>query len=121
MPEGDTIHSAARRIGTALVGKPIVEIVTPQPRHALDRWPERLGGRAVRSVDAHGKHLFIRFEGDLTLHSHLRMTGWWGVFRRGERWRRSPRRARVPIRPEGPGGLQFNRAGLGVYYASRRR
>jgi formamidopyrimidine-DNA glycosylase len=38
----------------------------------MDRWPERLGGRAVRAVDAHGKHLFIRFEGDLTLHSHLR-------------------------------------------------
>ena len=74
MPEGDTIHSAARRIGAALVGKPIVAIETPQPRHALDRWPERLGGRAVRAVDARGKHLFIRFEGDLTLHSHLRMT-----------------------------------------------
>ena len=40
-------------------------------------------------VDAHGKHLFIRFEGDLTLHSHLRMTGKWGVHRRGERWRRA--------------------------------
>jgi endonuclease-8 len=74
MPEGDTILSAARRVGAALVGKPIVAIETPQSRHALDRWPERLGGRAVNSVDARGKHLFIRFEGDLTLHSHLRMT-----------------------------------------------
>ena len=44
MPEGDTILSAARRVGEALVGKPIVAIETPQPRHALDRWPERLGG-----------------------------------------------------------------------------
>ena len=35
----------------------------------------------MRSVDAHGKHLFLRFEGDLTLHSHLRMTGKWGVYR----------------------------------------
>ena len=41
----------------------------------MDRWPERLAGREVRAVDAHGKHLFIRFDGELTLHSHLRMTG----------------------------------------------
>src|SRR3712207_7346112 len=71
---------------------------TPRPRHAMDRWPERLAGRAVRAVDARGKHLFLRFEGDLTVHSHLRMGGWWGVYRRGERWRRSPRRAWLVIR-----------------------
>ena len=46
MPEGDTIHNAARRVGAALVGKPIESIETPQLRHARDRWPERLEGRA---------------------------------------------------------------------------
>jgi endonuclease-8 len=100
MPEGDTIHAAARRIGATLVGSQIVAIETPQPRHALERWPERLQGLAVRTVDAHGKHLFIRFEGGLTLYSHLRMTGLWGVYRRGERWRRSPRRAWLVIRTD---------------------
>ena len=108
MPEGDTIHAAARRIGDALVGRPIESIETPQPRHALDRWPERLRGRAVRSVDARGKHLFVRFDGDLTLHSHLRMSGWWGVFRRGERWRRSPRRAWLVIRTPEHEVVQFD-------------
>ena len=98
MPEGDTIHSAARRVGAALVGQEIVAIETPQARHRLDRWPERLAGRSVRAVDAHGKHLFVRFERDLTLHSHLRMGGAWRVYRRGERWRRSPRRAWLIIR-----------------------
>ena len=58
-------------------------IRTPHPRFARDRWPERLAGRAVTSVDAHGKHLFLRFEGGLTLHSHLRMTGSWGTYERG--------------------------------------
>ena len=33
----------------------------------------------MRSVDAHGKHLFIRFANGLTIHSHLRMTGKWRV------------------------------------------
>lgn len=121
MPEGDTILSAARRVGAALVGQPIVEIETPQPRHALDRWPERLGGRAVRAVDARGKHLFIRFDGDLTLHSHLRMTGQWGVYRRGERWRRSPHRAWLVIRTEEHEVVEFDGPVLELMTDSRTR
>ncbi len=34
-------------------------------------------------MDAHGKHLFLRFDGDLTIHSHLRMTGSWGTYASG--------------------------------------
>ncbi|HEY4825861.1 MAG TPA: DNA-formamidopyrimidine glycosylase family protein, partial [Solirubrobacteraceae bacterium] len=64
MPEGDTIAYAANRIRPVLEGRVPDEIETPQPRHALDRWPERLAGRPVVSVDTHGKHLFLRFEGD---------------------------------------------------------
>ncbi len=120
MPEGDTIHAVARRVA-ALVGRPIVTIETPQPRHALDRWPERLGGRVVRAVDAHGKHLFVRFEGDLTLHSHLRMTGKWGVYRRGERWRRSPRRAWLVIRTEQHEVVEFDGPVLELMTESRAR
>ena len=61
MPEGDTIAYAARRMRPVLEGQVPDEIRTPHPRHALDRWPERLGGRAVTEVRTHGKHLFIRF------------------------------------------------------------
>jgi len=90
MPEGDTIAWAANRIRPVLLGRVPDEILTPQPRHALDRWPERLAGRAVEGVDTHGKHLFLRFEGGLTLHSHLGMVGRWRVTRelRGP-WRRA--------------------------------
>ena len=108
MPEGDTIHSAARRVGAVLVGSEIEAIETPQPRHGMDRWPERLAGRGVRAVDARGKHLFVRFDGDLTLHSHLRMGGLWGVYRRGERWRRAARRAWLVIRTAEHEVVQFD-------------
>lgn len=121
MPEGDTILSAARRVGAALIGKPILAIETPQPRHAMDRWPERLDGRAVRGVDARGKHLFIRFEGELTLHSHLRMTGQWGVYGRGERWRRSPRRAWLVIRTEQHEVVEFDGPVLELMTEARTR
>jgi endonuclease-8 len=108
MPEGDTIHHAAKRVGAALVGSPIRSIETPQERHALDRWPERLEGRGVRSVDAHGKHLFVRFDNGLTLHSHLRMGGAWGVYPRGGRWHRAARRAWLVIRTDEHDVVQFD-------------
>ena len=121
MPEGDTIHSTARTLGAALVGREVVAIETPQRRHALDRWPERLAGRAVRAVDAHGKHLFIRFDGELTLHSHLRMTGQWAVHRRGERWRRHPRRAWLVIRTAEHEVVEFDGPVLELITDSRTR
>jgi endonuclease-8 len=84
VPEGDTIHHAASRIRPVIEGKVPERIATPHPRFGRDRWPERLAGRAVRSVDAVGKHLFLRFEGDLVIHSHLGMTGSWKVRPRGD-------------------------------------
>jgi endonuclease-8 len=82
VPEGDTIHYAARRIRAALEGRVPDEIRTPYPRFVRDRWPERLAARRVTAVEARGKHLVIRFEGGLVIHSHLRMTGAWRVFTR---------------------------------------
>ena len=121
MPEGDTIHAAAQRVGAALVGKEIVSIEAPQPRHALDRWPDRLAGRPVQSVDAHGKHLFLRFDGDLTLHSHLRMGGMWGVYEHGRRWSRSPRRAWLVIRTPEHEVVEFDGPVLDLMTESRTR
>lgn len=121
MPEGDTIHNAALRVGGALVGKEIREIETPQARHRMDRWPERLAGRGVRAVEARGKHLLVRFEGDLTLHSHLRMGGKWGVYERGRRWTRSARRAWLVIRTDEHEVVQFDGPVLELMTDSRAR
>ena len=121
MPEGDTIHSAARRVGAALIDREIVEIETPHPRHRFDRWPERLDGRAVIAVDARGKHLFVRFDGDLTVHSHLRMGGWWGVYARGRRWGRPRHRAWLVIRTAEHEVVQFDGPVLELTTESRAR
>jgi endonuclease-8 len=79
VPEGDTIHYHANKIRPVLEGQVPDSIETPHRRFARDRWPERLVGQRVRRVDAHGKHLFIRFENGLVIHSHLRMSGRWRV------------------------------------------
>lgn len=121
MPEGDTIHYAARRIRAALAGRVPEEIVTPQPRHRADDWPARLAGRAVSAVDAHGKHLLLRFDGGLTLHSHLRMTGHWSVYGKGQRWGRSARRAWLVIRAGGAEVVEFDGPVLELLTDSRAR
>jgi len=121
MPEGDTIHHAAARIRTVLESRVPEEILTPHPRHRFDRWPQRLAGHAVRAVDAHGKHLFLRFDGGLTVHSHLRMTGSWGVYREGERWRRARRRAWLVLRCGGWEVVEFDGPVLELMSDARTR
>jgi endonuclease-8 len=121
MPEGDTIAYAARRMRPVLEGQVPDEIRTPHPRHALDRWPERLGGRTITAITTHGKHLFLHFEGELTLHSHLRMTGSWGVYPPGRRPRRSMRRAWLVLRRDTTEVVQFDGPLLELLTESRAR
>jgi endonuclease VIII len=121
VPEGDTIHYAANRIRPVLKGHVPDELRTPHPRFARDRWAEKLAGRAVESVDAHGKHLFLRFEGGLTIHSHLRMTGSWRVLAKGRRWPRSPRAAWFVAGRGDDEVVQFNGPVLELMTAGRVR
>ena len=88
MPEGDSLHRAARLL-QPLVGER-VEVETPNPRAAVKQIAERLDGRTLESVEAVGKNLLLRFEGGLVLRSHLRMTGRWRLDRRGAARRGKP-------------------------------
>lgn len=81
MPEGDSLHRAARRL-QVLVGER-VEVEAPHPRAGLKGLAQRLDGRWLESVEAVGKNLLLRFEGGVTLRSHLRMSGRWRVTERG--------------------------------------
>ncbi|MFB6617102.1 Fpg/Nei family DNA glycosylase [Streptomyces sp. NPDC085524] len=86
MPEGDSIRRVADRLHAALAGKPLTRSDLRVPRFAT----ADLTGRLTLGVTPRGKHLLTRFEGGLTLHSHLRMDGAWYVFPAGERWRGGP-------------------------------
>jgi endonuclease-8 len=92
MPEGDTIAYAANRIRPVLLGH-VPDVTSTHRRFSLDRWEVKLEGRAVTAVDTHGKHLFVRFDGDWVVHSHLGMVGSWRVIGPGQPWGRSVRRA----------------------------
>ncbi|MFM9136345.1 MAG: Fpg/Nei family DNA glycosylase [bacterium] len=86
MPEGDTVWLAARRLDSALTGQ------------VLTRWDMRtpalattdLTGHAVLGVASRGKHILLRVDGGLTLHTHFRMDGSWHLYRPGRPWRGGP-------------------------------
>src|SRR6266403_428694 len=82
VPEGDSLHLAARRL-QALVGQRVAA-ESPHPRAQAGRVAERIDGRILESVSAHGKNLVLRFEGGIVLRSHLRMSGRWSIRPRGE-------------------------------------
>ncbi|MFC9240756.1 Fpg/Nei family DNA glycosylase [Streptomyces decoyicus] len=86
MPEGDTVWRLAQRLRDALTGGPLTRCDLRVPRLAT----VDLTGRGVLDVVPRGKHLLTRFEGGLTLHSHLRMDGAWKIYAPSERWRGGP-------------------------------
>ena len=63
----------------------------------------------------------MRFDGGLTIHSHLRMTGSWGTYRDGQRWRRAARRAWLVLRTERGEVVQFDGPVLELMTDSRTR
>jgi endonuclease-8 len=83
VPEGDTLHRAARRL-QVLVGERL-QVEAPHPRAQAEQVAQRLDGKRLEAVDAVGKNLVLRFEGGVVLRSHLRMSGRWSVRPRGER------------------------------------
>lgn len=83
MPEGDTVHLAARRLNRAFGGTVLEKTDFRVPRYAT----VDLSGRRVDGVIARGKHLLFRLEGATTLHTHYRMDGSWHLYRPDERWR----------------------------------
>jgi endonuclease VIII len=81
MPEGDSLHRAARRLAV-LVGERI-EAESVHPRAQVTGVAPRIDGKRLEAVEAIGKNLFLRFEGGITVRSHLRMSGRWRVEPRG--------------------------------------
>ncbi|MEN2494272.1 MAG: Endonuclease 8 1 [Hyphomicrobiaceae bacterium hypho_1] len=72
MPEGHTIHRAARDLSQVLVEQPVY-VMSPQGR--FSREAATLDGLHCQSVEAYGKHIVIGFEGSRWLHIHLGLFG----------------------------------------------
>lgn len=108
MPEGDTIHRAARTLHTALAGQTVTRFETVFPQLARVDHESPVAGRVVERVTAAGKNLLIDFSGDLHLRTHMRMNGSWHIYRPGERWRKRRSDMRVVIETKDWVAVAFN-------------
>src|ERR1700690_4432142 len=75
MPEGDTVFRAATELRGALAGRALTRSDFRVPRYAT----ADLSGQAVTEVVPRGKHLLIRTDSGLSVHTHLKMEGRWQV------------------------------------------
>jgi len=76
MPEGDTVWRTARRLDEALGRRVLTRSDFRVPRFATTE----LAGRVVHEALSRGKHLLIRVDGSITVHTHLRMDGSWRIW-----------------------------------------
>lgn len=51
----------------------------------------------IERIESHGKHLEVVWDDGLILHTHMRMSGAWHLYRTGERWRKPSEQLRVAI------------------------
>jgi len=75
VPEGDVVWSTARRLHEALAGRVLTRSDFRVPRYAT----VNLTGQTVTEAVARGKHLLIRTDRGLTVHTHLKMEGAWRI------------------------------------------
>jgi endonuclease-8 len=75
MPEGDVVWRTARQLDEALSGRALMRSDFRVPRYATTD----LTGRTVAETVSRGKHLLTRIDGDITVHTHLKMDGSWRI------------------------------------------
>ncbi|GFG75297.1 Fpg/Nei family DNA glycosylase [Mycobacterium botniense] len=72
MPEGHTLHRLARLHQRRFAGRPVA-VTSPQGRFTSSA--AAVDGRVLQNASAWGKHLFHRYDGELTVHVHLGLYG----------------------------------------------
>jgi endonuclease-8 len=103
MPEGDTIHRAARTLHAALAGQRVERFESVFAHLTRVDADTPIVGRRVERVEARGKHLLMWLSAchppgaSLVLRTHMRMHGSWHVYRPGERWQRPRHEMRIVI------------------------
>ena len=123
MPEGDTIHRAARALHAALAGQRVERFESVFAHLTRVDADQPIAGRWVQRVEARGKHILMWLDDDsrppegrairhcpgeaeparstiqggasLVLRTHMRMHGSWHIYQPGQRWQRPRHELRI--------------------------
>lgn len=96
MAEGDTVFATAAHLHEALATRALTRTDFRVPRFAT----VDLSGQTIREVVSRGKHLLVRTDGAVSIHSHLGMDGSWRLYAPGEQWRGRSFEIRVVLETE---------------------
>lgn len=103
MPEGDTIHKIANWLAPRLTDRIVTDV-----RMADEAGAHLCRGRRVENVRALGKHLFIEFEHERALRSHLGMYGSWHFYPAGASWKKPRSQASLVVETDDVVYVCFN-------------
>ena len=102
VPEGDTIHKIAGFLAPRLEGETVRRL------HLARGQGGRVEGRQIDRVQARGKHLYIYFDNDLALRSHLGMHGSWHSYPSTANWQKPSSRASLVLGVDSAWYVCFN-------------
>lgn len=111
MPEGPEIHREADNIRKAVGGASPLYIYFYHEH--LKPFEEKLAGRRIESVEAHGKGLVTSFEGDFHIYSHNQLYGKWFIKPAGE-FPETNRELRLEIRTDQKSALLYSASEIDV-------
>ena len=111
MPEGPEIHRQAAALRAVLAGRPATRVRFGLAR--LRRHARRLEGRRIEAVEARGKALLVRFEGDRWIYAHNQLYGRWTV-QRGHEHPASRRSLRVVLHTATHAALLWSASDIAV-------
>jgi endonuclease-8 len=103
MPEGESTQRTAAALRTALVDEKMVRFEAPKLIGVTPR-----AGRLIESVESHGKHVEVQWDDGVILHTNLRLSGAWHLYRDGESWQNPHHHLRALIEVDGWRAVCFN-------------
>jgi endonuclease-8 len=110
MPEGDSTRRSAAALRSALVDEQMVRFEAPRLVGVTPR-----AGRMIEAVESHGKHLDVHWDDGVILHTNMRLSGSWHLYRDGESWQRPHHELRALIEVPGWRAVCFNAPVIETY------
>jgi endonuclease-8 len=108
--EAPEIRRTASAMRTALIGRPTIRF---ESSHLAGPAPRP--GRVVERIDCRARSLDLVWDDGLVLHTGLRRSGSWHLYRIGDRWRRPQREVDVMVEADDWVAVCFNASEVETY------
>ena len=103
MSDVDSVEHASATMRAALVDETMVRFEAPRLIGITPR-----AGRTIEAVESHGRHVEVRWDDGVILHTNMRRSGSWHVYRTTDSWQRPHRHLRALIEVAGWQAVCFN-------------